>query len=473
MYPASFIVEEDDMVYTEERLKRALEVFRASKPYRKRRSLPGNNLENFLESRSKQYKTRSTKSSLAVRTTITGIWNDKDESGDYTPRRKKAVTKTQKLSQNTSKRKPNDASGRDENKGAKRNKISYTSGRQKGLSLKVAFKFKSDAAKAKFAELFPVTTSNTGLHSEGHYTGGDVINDGDENNGRLLLRNEGPLFPSLEAPAALSSDSPAQSLGDFGAKSQYTRPTDSAVGPKPTQQRLPTACQSDPIIIDDSEDSKTDNGDLVDGTGLCGLAGGTKTIRTNWVHPVDYRCKPEACNFCQDFRYSIFGCGAVNIEVIQIEPGVFEETGGGHREMGMAPTKICLNCSLERIAIAKCSRHEILRIDGCLEDDFDYPSYLNQIESSPYPEHPTCSVCIKPAFFACATRQKEDPCGLPVMGGDHNGCGLLLCGDCAEVVANYGLNMKLLESNGKNSKVLRADRDFLLPGSDLWQAWRN
>ena len=55
--------------------------------------------------------------------------------------------------------------------------------------------------------------------------------------------------------------------------------------------------------------------------------------------------------------------------------------------------------------------------------------------------------------------------------GDHNGCGLLLCGDCARVVANYSLDMKLLENNAESSKVLRADRDFLLPGSDLWQAW--
>jgi hypothetical protein len=463
------------MVYTEERLKRALDVFRASEPYRKRRGLAGSNLGRFLESRSKQYETRSGKSSLVVRTTITSSWNDKDESGDYTPTKTKTkmVGKTQKQTQNGPKRKRCDVIGFDGYRASKRNKMSYKTGRQNGLSLDVTFKFKSDAAKARVAVLFPPTTLDAVLNNDDHHIyGSDRDNDSGKKSTSVFGHNENSLVPALQAPSSSFCRLLTQPVDDHATKVQRTNPIQTIIPNKPTHHRLATASESDPIIIDDSDDSTTDYGGLLDNTEFLSLATQTKIINTNWAHPIDYGCKPEACNFCQDFRYSLFGCGAVEIEVIQLEPGVYEEMGGGHREKGMAPTKICLNCSLERIAIAKCPGHEILLIDGCLEDEFDHQSFLNHITESPYPAHPTCSVCIRPAFYACATTQNEDPFGLPLTGDDVNGCGLLLCGDCARIVANCGLNMEHLEGFVESSKIFRADRDFLLPGSDLWQAWR-
>ncbi len=466
------ITQEDDMVYTEGRLKRALDVFRASEPYRKRRSLPGSNLEQHLESRCKQYETRSGKSSLVVRSTFTGTWNDPDESGDYTPSKKRTVTKIQKTARTEPKRKRCDVVGLGGDRAPKRNKVSYTTGRQRGLSLEVTFKFRSDTAKGKVAKLFPATDSDVELYHGGGYMSDRDKKDAGEKDTRLVDQNEGSLFPPSQAPSSLGHGILAHSHEHDDAKSQSIGSTRSAIRNDPTHYRVSIACESDPIIIEDSDDTGMDYGYLLHNPELHRLATQTKMIKTNWAHPVDYRCKPEACNFCLDFRYPLFGCGAVNIEVIQLEPGVYEEMGGGHRERGMAPTKICLNCSLERIAIAKCHRHEILRIEGFLEEEFDFQSFFSEIAASPQPEHPTCSICIKPAFYACATRQTEDPFGIPITGEDATGCGLLLCGDCAAVVVSCGLSMEYLEGFAESSKILRADRDFLLPGSDLWQAWR-
>lgn len=438
------------MVYTEERLKHALEVFRESKPYRERRGLPSNHLESHIESKCRQHRTRSGNASFAYRTTVGGTWNDKDESDDYIPGKKKRVAKS--VAQKPTKRKRCNASEQRGYRESKRHKISYTSGRQNGLSLKVSIKFESDAARARVAKLFPTLVHDAKQSNIVHHIS-DYDRDADSKNS--LSSHEFSAQPLEQRKTELHFAGSEKSVSSYES----------------SQQHLPRACQSDPIIIIDDSDDPTDYGDTLNGTKICELVGQTKIIKTNWAHPIDYRSKPEICDFCQDFRYPLFGCGAVTVEVIQLEPGVYEEMGGGHRERGIAPTKICLNCSLERITIAKCSGHEILPIANYHEEEFDHPSFLSQITSSPHPEHPTCSVCIKPAFYACGATQKEDPFGLSVTE-DANGCGLLLCRDCAGVVANFGLDMEYLEGFCESNKILRADREFLLPGSDLWLVWR-
>jgi hypothetical protein len=447
---------EDDMVYTEERLKRALDLFRESEPYRMLRGLPGLNLGRYIEGRSRQYETRSGNLSSAVRTTNSGTWNDKDESDDYSPRKKKGAAKPQKATQNSSKRKRCDVV-QDRTKSSKRTKVSYTSGRQNGLSLRITFGFKSEAARAKIAMLFPTKLE---------WNENNIINS-DKNGDSGLFRLPPVQHPYLP-PRKLSTQTSEASEQDV----EFAGPTNSAIGKKIQSHGFSTASASDPIIIDDSDDSRTDYGDLLDDTRTHELDSQTKIIKTNWVHPIDYRCRPEACNFCEDFRYSLFGCGAVDIEVIQLGPGIYEEMGGGHREKGMTPTKICLNCSIERIAIAKCPKHEVLLIDDCVDKKFNSRAFLDHISRTHHPEHPTCSICIRPARHACATRQKEDAFGLPIKGNEVCGCGLLLCNDCARVVASHGLNMNRVEGKTGSSVTLRADREFLLPGSDLWQAWR-
>ena len=449
------------MVYTEERLKHALEVFRQSKSYRERRGLSSNHLASHIESKIRQHRTRSGNVSLAYRATVGGTWKDKDESDDYIPGKKKRVAKSQKVAQKSAKRKRCDAGEQRNCKVSKRHKISYTSGRQNGMRLKVSIKFKSDAARARIAELFPMPVHDAEQSDNVHH----VSHCGREDDDRYLL------CPRSNDSSHPSHQFIAQPIKQCKAEFQFAGSRKSLNLHEPSHQHLPSACESDPIIINDSDDS-ADYRDILNGAQLRELAGQTRIIKTDWAHPMDYRCKPEVCNFCQDFRYPLFGCGVVNVEVIQLEPGVYEEMGGGHRERGIAPTKICLNCSLERITIAKCPGHEILPVAGYHEEEFDHPSFLSQITSSPYPEHPTCSVCIKPAFYACGATQKEDPFGLPVTGEDASGCGLLLCRDCAGVVANVGLDMEYLAGFCESSRILRADCELLLPGSDLWLAWR-
>lgn len=458
---------EAEMVYTEERLQRAIEVFRQSEPYRRQNKLSGGYLGSFLERKSKQYETRSGRTAPKCRPAATGRWIDEDESGEYVPGRKKVLTKTQKQTTAGSKRKRCSESAHDESRAGKKQKASYISGRQKGLSLEVTFHFNSAAARATVAELFPADVPD--LVSEGN---GQVleISDGDGNDHAGQFSGHRHDQPSLseQSPSLFFQEECDLSYEGDGAKS-YGSPMAGVIESYPIQQSPQTGAVFDPIIIDESHESIPAFGE---GSGRYGQTIKTKFIRTNWAHPIEYRCEPSRCNFCQDFRYPIFGCGAVDIEVIEIEPGLYEEMGGGHRERGVAPTRICLNCSLERIAISKCSGHEILHVEGSLEEKFDYPSFLNSITKFPRSEYLTCSVCISPAFYACATRQTVDLCSFPLSGTDGDGCGLLLCRDCAGIVARWGVDMERMERESGGSKRLRADKDFLLPSSDLWRALR-
>jgi hypothetical protein len=449
--------QEDRMVYTQERLTRALDVFRASEPYRKRRGLPGTNLERHLESSCKQYETRSGQSLLTVRTTIAGTWYDDDGSGEYTLGKTKTAAKTQKALQNCKKRKCQEVGRGSENKAPKRARHSYTSGRQNGMSLMVTFKFDSEIAKAKVAELFPLTVSDGGFYPDDLQ---ESLCNADENNTSLAVRSERGLSPALQSTSSSCQALLPESVSDEDLESPRTNFTKTDNPCERNIQHVPTASKSDPIVIDDSDDQ---------------LASQTKMIKTDWAHPIDYRSRPEACDFCKDFRFALFGCGTVHIEVIELEPGIYEEMGGGNREKGMEATEICLNCSVGRLGIAQCPAHEILPIDGCLEEFFDSQSFVSHLAASNAPDHPftLCSICIQPAFYRCGTKQTEDPFGLPIMAENETGCGLLLCRECAGVTARRGFKLDSFDEFAQKSQIFRADRDFLFPGSDLWQAMRN
>ena len=332
--------------------------------------------------------------------------------------------------------------------------------------------------------------------------------------------------------------------------------------------------------------------------------GGNRTkliLHTNWAHPIEYGCAKERCSFCLDGRYALFGCGVIDVQVIQLKPGVYEEvplsqleattahiqatessgghlgsgnatprkiSGGkrygkrGHRERGCARTRICDACCESRVAVARCPQHRIVPLSVAkggrwgLRPDAKSAQLLQRF----------CSICISPATFACVAerstwrhrrqqqerhppphqqQRRDDDRGsaalcartgslaAPTAGVktrilcnetdfddaysrqqrqhhslvDHGGqgqetqtygCGLRLCTYCAMIASKNGLSdMKNFDEqeqkrNGKGNekegtqfrektedvgrrseRILRADRDFWMPGSDLEVAWRS
>jgi hypothetical protein len=466
------------MVYTQERLRDALQVFHASEPYRKRRNLPGSNLGNFLESRSKQYETRRGKASIAIRTSVTGIWADKDESGEYVPHQKKKVaarlSKAMKPASKTKRSHVDECGDQGIVKRAK-SKVTYYQGRRLGLSMNVTLRFHSSAAKEKIAELFPAI-EDVPEGSNHEHLDYDLDKKGSHFESFTLSR--GNLPASSSSPFLLDPGHSYQPFALCDPHHGMTGFTSTAtLSPPYASMDFPPTSRSSPILIDDSDDSGTDHGSSLDGSQAPDEIQETKFIRTNFSHPIEYRCKPEACSFCLNYRYPIFGCGAVDVEVVQLMPGVYEEVDGGNRDKGFPVTKICLNCSVERMTIAQCPIHEILPIDGLSEGDFDYRSFYSHLTPSGSAEHNPvhliCSVCIQPAFYACATQQTMDAFGLPIKGEDESSCGLLLCGDCSAAVVSFGLDLERVERSAEGSRVFRADREFLAPGNDLLQEWMN
>ncbi|RVX75823.1 hypothetical protein B0A52_00180 [Exophiala mesophila] len=66
-------------------------------------------------------------------------------------------------------------------------------------------------------------------------------------------------------------------------------------------------------------------------------------IRTYWAHPIDFKCIPsknEACHFCTDPKYGMFGYGISDTAVLRRTGAVYEEVGNGHRARGREATRI-------------------------------------------------------------------------------------------------------------------------------------
>ena len=217
-----------------------------------------------------------------------------------------------------------------------------------------------------------------------------------------------------------------------------------------------------------------------------GTPGVVTTIQTNWTHPVDYKFNPladrsKSCHFCEDFRYAIFGCGLINVSVIIPANSVsYEEMGDGHRAEGKEPTRICLFCAFKRLVVCKCPRHEMVDIGGLRETSFNFQDAYTELTASDSmarhqpPSNPWCSLCVSPAFYACGARQTCTKLGVPTVPGDQQryGCGLLLCGACADAVRSHGMNRtKLREDMEKRKRKVRADIEFLFLGSHLHQAY--
>jgi len=196
--------------------------------------------------------------------------------------------------------------------------------------------------------------------------------------------------------------------------------------------------------------------------------GKTMHITTSYCHPIQFnwipppplspssseiKPSPFPCHFCTDpgLPYAIAGLGSKLVEVMQWEydpTAGYEELGGGWVEAGEEGTRLCIQCTMERVLICLCTDHMIRPIKGLDPRNFDFESALqsliNQILNRGKPDNEKtagngadasgvkwCSICIEPAFFECCVRPPFTTSGRETSPSDDIGCGLLLCEVCA------------------------------------------
>ena len=210
-------------------------------------------------------------------------------------------------------------------------------------------------------------------------------------------------------------------------------------------------------------------------------------IKTPWAHPIDFKHPVEAtapCHFCGDFRYGIFGYGLLEVKVRLGDQGgqlIESEDAFGHRFRGKEATRMCVKCSSQRLYIMRCRDHMLQRF-GTPEDK-RFHAYTGQLLDKNYPRGPalkvavyyTCSLCTQPAFWRCIADQSHDLIHneLSKESGKGKGCGLMLCGSCAErLEADGGVLKKTTVQKANSKDCRRADMEFLFAGSLLDKAYR-
>ena len=197
-----------------------------------------------------------------------------------------------------------------------------------------------------------------------------------------------------------------------------------------------------------------------------------KTIQTSFSHPIQFGENPTeslSCHFCADHRYGMVGCDKVEVMVWAYPGGVLEEVGGGNRERGCEQTRMCPVCIFDRLHMGKCSHGIFSPI--CYDEFADVQALYISSWDIPHAMVAECSVCQNAGFYACNQVQTENKWGEAPNEGEKEGCGLILCSECFHDRAQT-LTGSLGEIGtlAKRDRLLRADFEFLLPGSLMHQA---
>ena len=215
----------------------------------------------------------------------------------------------------------------------------------------------------------------------------------------------------------------------------------------------------------------------------------TKFIKTRYPHPItfnylpheDNQDEPVPCDWCENVAYGLLGFDEVEVEVIDhgADQG-YIEVRGGHTGRGKRPSRMCPDCTTERLQISGCKTHDIQPIQGLDPDDFDFDAAIGCLLPGMQPDNGSppyryCSICPGPAFLECC---KPSALGMCVDEEDLDssagvGCGLQLCENCAfSLVEEHDGSLEslvaALEIDG-GQFGLRADVKFLLESGELLQ----
>lgn len=215
----------------------------------------------------------------------------------------------------------------------------------------------------------------------------------------------------------------------------------------------------------------------------------TQIIKTRYAHPItfnylpadDNEDEPAPCDWCETVAFGLLGLDEVEVEVIDHGDGQgYVEVNGGHTGRGIRPSRMCPDCTMERLQICGCKPHDIRPIQGLDPDDFDFDAAIECLipgmnfdgGCSPYRY---CSVCPGPAFMECCKPRTLGTCldDEDLESSGVVGCGLLLCEICAvSLVEEHDGSLESLVSALEIDGApfgLRADVKFLLESGELLQ----
>lgn len=165
--------------------------------------------------------------------------------------------------------------------------------------------------------------------------------------------------------------------------------------------------------------------------------GGTiKDVQTKFCHPISFvydDLTPDSslpCHFCSCAPYSILGLDERTVEVIEWHDGRgLEELSGGHKGDGVQCTRVCYECTMARMRVMVCTDHMLRRSSV---EEVDVTAALEKMmagEQAPYER--ICTVCCNTAEWECCAEQVGE-------AEYREGCGLVMCGQCATELGRHG-----------------------------------
>ena len=199
------------------------------------------------------------------------------------------------------------------------------------------------------------------------------------------------------------------------------------------------------------------------------------TITTRFAHPFNYDFEPKndalgrKCHFCDKKSYGLYGLQLQkNLKVLKTGDSVQykEPRNFGNVAAGFEPSRMCLICALNRLMISSCPGHQWFTTKDPKTIDHSYAFSLEGMQKTTW-----CSICVEPAVVACCSLQDDNKIAgiLDSSGKKRRGCRMQLCLRCYRLMQGTkrsSLEMQTLIEKSKRQS-LRADFEFLFPGSDL------
>ena len=232
-------------------------------------------------------------------------------------------------------------------------------------------------------------------------------------------------------------------------------------------------------------------------------------ITTSFCHPITFNYVPDPllkspCSWCDNPFYGLWGLASTSgprkVEGFYYpNGGGFEEVFGGFSELGYSRSVMCIACTYARVRITQCPTHRLRALDVQTgEFDLDVLSEekwgkaVKAYESGDMQgaelvrSAKWCSVCPAAAALKCCSPQLFDENGEPITAQQHTrgegyeGCGLLLCEACAELLRKLirggartgGRQLDHMVAEVKRNRWrftegVRADAEFLTSGGEL------
>ncbi|MCJ1338642.1 hypothetical protein MMC09_003931 [Bachmanniomyces sp. S44760] len=218
----------------------------------------------------------------------------------------------------------------------------------------------------------------------------------------------------------------------------------------------------------------------------------TRTVKTRLAYPLQINHAvpvdgSSPCHWCEDLAYGILGLKEDDVELIDRHDGLgFVLNKIKHGYLANGPSRMCIECTYERMMLIACSDHEIWPITGIDPNQFNDSTVLEWLMPRMATEAPFdwCTVCPSPAFFTCRKQCSPDLMAVDThaLGSDYGqeaGCGLKLCESCAvsfleEHRGNLtGLILRLAEDQDVGTFDIRADATLVCRDGEILRQLRN